>query len=116
MQKKHKIMISRLALSAVVLVCGLLADVPQMIKLCIYLLSYAIIGYDVVINAVKNVFTLKFLDENFLMALASVGAFCIGDYPEAVSVMLFYQLGELFLSLAVNKSRKSITSDRKSVV
>lgn len=110
MQKKHKIMISRLALSAVVLVCGLLADVPQMIKLCIYLLSYAIIGYDVVINAVKNVFTLKFLDENFLMALASVGAFCIGDYPEAVSVMLFYQLGELFLSLAVNKSRKSITS------
>ena len=79
----------------------------------VYLLSfvavYAVIGYDVVIKGVKNVFSAGFLDENFLMTIATVGAFFIADYPEAIAVMLFYQVGELFQSYAVGKSRKSIT-------
>ena len=79
----------------------------------VYLLSfiavYAVIGYDVVIKGVKNVFSSGFLDENFLMTIATVGAFFISDYPEAIAVMLFYQVGELFQSYAVGKSRKSIT-------
>lgn len=78
------------------------------IKLAIFLAPYAIIGGDILFKAVRNIFRGRVFDENFLMSLATVGAFYIGDYSEGVAVMLFYQVGELFQSYAVDKSRKSI--------
>ena len=77
-------------------------------KLAVFLISYFIIGGDVLLSAVKNILKGQVFDENFLMAIATVGAFAIGEYPEGVAVMLFYQLGELFQGIAVNNSRKSI--------
>ena len=77
-------------------------------KLAIFLVSYFIIGGDVLLSAVKNILKGQVFDENFLMAIATIGAFAIGEYPEGVAVMLFYQLGELFQGIAVNNSRKSI--------
>ena len=77
-------------------------------KLGVFLISYFIIGGDVLLSAVKNILKGQVFDENFLMAIATVGAFAIGEYPEGVAVMLFYQLGELFQGIAVNNSRKSI--------
>ena len=77
-------------------------------KLAVFLISYFIIGGDVLLSAVKNILKGQVFDENFLMAIATVGAFVIGEYPEGVAVMLFYQLGELFQGIAVNNSRKSI--------
>ena len=76
----------------------------------LYLIPYFIVGYDVVIGALKKIGTGDFLDEEFLMMIATAGAFVIGEYPEATAVMLFYQLGELFQSIAVGKSRKSIAA------
>lgn len=76
----------------------------------LFIISYLIIGGDVVLKALKNILKGKVFDENFLMSVATIGAFCIGEYPEAVAVMLFYQVGELFQSYAVDKSRKSIAS------
>ena len=75
-----------------------------------YIISYVIAGYEIVLKAIRNIFRGKVFDENFLMALATIGAFAIGEFPEAVAVMLFYQVGELFQSYAVDKSRKSIAS------
>ena len=76
----------------------------------IFIISYLIVGLDIIIKAIRNIFRGKVFDENFLMALATIGAFAIGEFPEAVAVMLFYQVGELFQSYAVDKSRKSIAS------
>lgn len=77
-------------------------------RFAIFLASYFIIGGDVLLSAVKNIMKGQVFDENFLMAIATIGAFAIGEYPEGVAVMLFYQLGELFQGIAVNNSRKSI--------
>ena len=77
-------------------------------KFAVFLVSYLIIGGDVLVSAVKNILRGQVFDENFLMAIATIGAFAIGEYPEGVAVMLFYQLGELFQGIAVNNSRKSI--------
>ncbi len=77
---------------------------------CIFVLSYVIVGFEVLVNAIKHIFKGKVFDENFLMSIATIGAFAIGEYPEAVSVMLFYQVGELFQNYAIDRSRKSITS------
>jgi len=77
-------------------------------KFAVFLVSYLIIGGDVLLSALKNILKGQVFDENFLMAIATVGAFAIGEYPEGVAVMLFYQLGELFQGIAVNNSRKSI--------
>lgn len=76
----------------------------------IFFLSYIIIGFDVLKEAIENIFKGEIFDENFLMSVATIGAFFIGEFPEAVAVMLFYQIGELFQSYAVDKSRKSISS------
>lgn len=76
----------------------------------IFLVSYFIVGWDILRKAMRNIIRGKVFDENFLMAVATIGAFCIGEFPEAVAVMLFYQIGELFQSYAVDKSRKSIAS------
>ena len=75
----------------------------------IYIVSYTIVGIEIVKKAIRNIIRGKVFDENFLMTVATIGAFFIGEFPEAVSVMLFYQIGELFQSYAVDKSRKSIS-------
>lgn len=88
---------------------GLVPDVPEIVQLAVFLAAYLIVGLKVLKKAIRNILAGSVFDENFLMAIASVGAFCIGEYPEAVAVMLFYQVGELFEDFAVGKSRKSIT-------
>ena len=80
------------------------------IKRGILVLSYIIVGFEILKKAFRNITRGKVFDENFLMAVATLGAFAIGEIPEAVAVMLFYQVGELFQSYAVDKSRKSISS------
>ena len=82
----------------------------EWINNCIFILSYIIVGFEVLRKAVRNIFRGKVFDENFLMSVATLGAFAIGEFPEAVAVMLFYQVGELFQDYAVDKSRKSIAS------
>lgn len=82
----------------------------EWMKKGIYIVSYCIVGIDIVWKAVRNITRGKVFDENFLMTIATIGAFAIGEFPEAVAVMLFYQIGELFQSYAVDKSRKSIAS------
>lgn len=77
---------------------------------CIYIISYLIVGLEVVIEAVENIFKGEIFDENFLMAIATIGAFAVGEFPEAATVMILYQIGELFQDYAVDKSRKSISS------
>lgn len=75
----------------------------------IFIIAYIIVGLEIVRKAIRNILRGKVFDENFLMTLATIGAFFIGEFPEAVAVMLFYQVGELFQSYAVDKSRKSIS-------
>lgn len=82
----------------------------EWINRTIFIVSYLIVGLEIVLEAIENIFKGEIFDENFLMTIATIGAFAIGEYPEAVAVMLFYQVGELFQSYAVDKSRKSITS------
>lgn len=95
--------------AAAVIISNGIADIPQSVRLILFLAAYLIIGGDVVRKAVRNIGKGQVFDENFLMAIATAGAFFVGDYLEAVAVMLFYQVGEWFQSYAVNKSRKSIT-------
>ena len=80
----------------------------ELIKDALFIISYLIVGLSILKKAVRNIFKGKVFDENFLMAVATLGAFGVGEFPEAVAVMLFYQIGELFQSYAVDKSRKSI--------
>ncbi len=94
--------------SLILFILGLTLPVGFWWKFSIYLVSYIIVGYDVVFSAIKNIFKGKFLDEKFLMSLASIAAFCINEMPEAVAVMLLYQIGELFQNHAVQKSRSAI--------
>ena len=89
---------------------GISLGTVETVSLVLYLVAYFTVGGEVVRTAVKNISKGKIFDENFLMAVATVGAFFIGEYPEAVAVMMFYQVGELFQSYAVGKSRKSITA------
>ena len=91
------------------LISGLISFGNEMINNIIYIISYLIVGFPILKKAFRNIFRGKVFDENFLMSVATIGAFLIGELPEAVSVMLFYQVGELFQSYAVNKSRKSIS-------
>ena len=102
--------IIRLAIGAVLFVIAIMVPAePYLLKLAVYLAAYLEIGYKVLWKAIRNISRGKVFDENFLMAVASVGAFATGELPEAVAVMLFYQVGELFEDYAVGKSRKSIT-------
>ena len=88
---------------------GVFEPLPWWAAALIFIVPYLIIGYDIILKAVKNILHGQVFDENFLMLVATVAAFCIGEYSEAVAVMLFYQVGELFQSYAVGKSRQSIT-------
>ena len=110
MSRKHKKRLARIIVAAIFL--GVIAFLPisEKIKAVLYLLPYLIVGWDILWKAVRNIARGQIFDENFLMSLATVGAFALGDYIEAAAVMLFYQIGELFQSIAVGKSRKSIAS------
>lgn len=113
MTKKQKKMLWRIIASTLCLVGAILIPiVPEegVVRLLIFLVPYLIIGWDVLFKAVRNILRGQIFDENFLMAIATVGAFVLGDFSEGVLVLLFYQIGELFQSYAVGKSRKSITS------
>ena len=110
MSKKQKRMLRRILVSAVLFVICVLLPVSGWPRLLVFLAPYGVIGWDVLWRAVRNIAHGQVFDENFLMALATVGALAIGEYPEAVFVMLFYQVGELFQSYAVDQSRKSITA------
>ncbi|NLZ48993.1 MAG: cadmium-translocating P-type ATPase [Clostridiales bacterium] len=100
----------KLAIGALIFAVALAFDFPQTLELILFLISYIIVGGKVVLRAGKNILKGEVFDENFLMALATIGAFLIKEYPEAVAVMLFYQVGEIFQDMAVNNSRKSITA------
>lgn len=101
----------RIIIGAAVLVAATIINFNnEWLQIALFIISYIIVGGDVVKRAVKNIFKGQVFDENFLMSIATIGAFFIGEYPEGVAVMLFYQVGELFQSYAVGKSRKSITS------
>ena len=101
----------KLLIGGILFVLGIFVPKTLFIpKLVIFLVSYLVIGGNVLLSAFKNILNGQVFDENFLMAIATIGAFAIGEYPEGVAVMLFYQLGELFQGIAVNNSRKSIVS------
>ncbi|MGN4446370.1 heavy metal translocating P-type ATPase [Bacillus cereus group sp. MYBK79-1] len=105
-----KKMVGRLVVGGILTAIAALAGLPQMITISLFVLAYLLIGGDIVWRAIRNITRGQVFDENFLMAIATLGAFAIQQYSEAVAVMLFYQVGELFQSIAVNRSRKSITS------
>lgn len=108
MTKKEKKQLIRIIISGILFILGFIFDIKYL-TVIILLVSYIIIGYDILLKAFRNIKRGKVFDENFLMTVATVGALCIGDVKEAVAVMLFYQVGELFQSYAVNKSRKSVS-------
>lgn len=114
MTKKQKKLLTRViigcVLFAAVYITQKLSDLNQYIYLAMYLVPYFVTGWDVLYKCVKGIIRGDFLDEAFLMSLATVGALIIGDYPESVFVMVFYQVGELFQSLAVERSRRSISA------
>ena len=105
MKKKKEVII---IISAILFAIALFVRMTQNLQLILMLAAYILLGKDTVLKAVKNVEKGDFFDENFLMTVATLGAIIIGEYPEAVAVMLFYEVGELFQSYAINKSRKSI--------
>lgn len=100
----------RLGAGGILAAAGMFLPVSGFPELLIFLAAYFIVGGEVIWSAVRNIVRGQVFDENFLMALATIGAFAIGEYPEGVAVMLFYQVGELFQGLAVNRSRRSITA------
>ena len=110
MTKKQKRMLIRILASGVLFVGAVLLPLSGWAELAVFLVPYAVIGWDVLWRAVRNIAHGQVFDENFLMALATIGALAIGEYPEAVFVMLFYQVGEWFQSYAVNRSRTSIAA------
>ena len=101
----------KIVIAFILFIIALLINFPnEWINKALYIIAYLIVGFEVVLEAIENIFKGKVFDENFLMTIATIGAFAIGEFPEAVAVMLFYQVGELFQSYAVDKSRKSIAS------
>ena len=114
MNKKQKNVLFRIIVSTVLIIsvsvlCELV-ELPVFVKVICYLVPYFVIGYDILKKAWKGILNRQVFDENFLMAVATIGAVLLGEFKEGVAVMLFYQIGELFQSCAVGKSRKSIAA------
>ena len=113
MNKKQKKVLVRIIVSIVLLIALTIltrrVELNRWIELVLYMIPYLVIGYDILKKAVKGIMNHQVFDENFLMAVATVGAVALGDYKEGVAVMLFYQIGELFQSYAVGKSRRNIS-------
>ena len=116
MNRKQKKMLARILTAAAMLIALKLIPVTDVLQLALYLVAYLVIGYDILKKAWRGILNRQVFDENFLMAVATVGAFALaivsrsGDYVEAIAVMLFYQIGELFQSYAVGKSRRNISA------
>ena len=110
MTKRQKKLLTRIIIAAVIYIAGIFLPLEGIPQLTLYLLCYAVIGWDIVWKAITNITHGQIFDENFLMTIATVGALVLGEYSEGVAVMLFYQIGEWFQSYAVSKSRKSITN------
>ncbi len=108
MTKKQKKILTRIIISAVLFAAGLFIP-NEIADIILFMASYLVIGWDIVWKAMRNIAHGQIFDENFLMAVATIGAVILGEYPEAAEVMLFYQIGELFQSYAVGKSRRSIS-------
>ena len=109
MNKKQKKVLVRIIVAFVLLIVLSFVPVDGWIQFALYMIPYLVIGYDILKKAVKGIMNHQVFDENFLMAVATVGAIALGDYKEGVAVMLFYQIGELFQSYAVGKSRRNIS-------
>ena len=115
MTKKQKKMLTRILVAAALMILLAVLPVSGLLRFALYLVPYLVIGYDILIKAAKGIKNRQVFDENFLMAIATIGAFALavyeksGDYNESIAVMLFYQIGELFQSYAVGKSRRNIT-------
>ena len=109
MTKKQKKVLIRIIVAAVLIIAFSFLPLEGCIRFICYMVPYLVIGYDVLRKAIKGILNRQVFDENFLMAVATVGAIALGDYKEGVSVMLFYQIGELFQSYAVGKSRRNIS-------
>lgn len=114
MNKKQKKVLYRILLSlgfmiGIVIVTSYVS-LDLYVEVILYLIPYVIIGYDILRKAIKGILKRQVFDENFLMAVATVGAMCLGEFREGVAVMLFYQIGELFQSVAVGKSRRNIAA------
>ena len=109
MNKKQKKVLVRIIVAFVLLIVLSFVPVDGWIQFALYMIPYLVIGYDILKKAVKGIMNRQVFDENFLMAVATVGAIALGDYKEGVAVMLFYQIGELFQSYAVGKSRRNIS-------
>ncbi len=110
MTRKQKKVCIRIIMAAVLSVGFALLPTEGYISFCLFVIPYLVVGYDILKKALWGIFHGEIFDENFLMAVATVGAFCLGDYKEGVAVMLFYQIGELFQSVAVGKSRRNIAA------
>ncbi len=109
MKKKQKKVLIRIIVTAILMIALELLPIEGYLKLGLFMIPYIIIGYDILIKAFKGILKRQVFDENFLMAVATIGAIILGEYVEGVAVMLFYQIGELFQSYAVGKSRKNIS-------
>ncbi len=110
MTKKQKKMLVRIVSAALLYALALLLPLPEIAKLIVFITAYLIVAWNVLFKAARNIGNGQVFDENFLMAVASLGAFALGEHSEAVAVMLFYQVGEWFQDYAVNRSRKSVSS------
>lgn len=109
MNKKQKKMLTRILIAAIMVAALSLVPVHGYLRAVLYMIPYLVIGYDILLKAWKGIRNRQVFDENFLMAVATVGAICLGDFKEGTAVMLFYQIGELFQSYAVGKSRRNIS-------
>ncbi|MFR3111390.1 MAG: heavy metal translocating P-type ATPase [Gallintestinimicrobium sp.] len=109
MNKKQKKVLTRIIVAAVLMVVLSLLPVDGWLKFVLFMIPYLVIGHDILLKAWKGILNRQVFDENFLMAVATIGAILLGDYKEGVAVMLFYQIGELFQSYAVGKSRRNIS-------
>lgn len=110
MTRKQKRLLTRIIVAAVLFLAGNLIPLPEWAEMGVFLICYAVAGWDIVWKAITNILHGQVFDENFLMTIATAGALILGEHSEGVAVMLFYQVGEWFQSYAVSKSRKSITS------
>ena len=109
MNKKQKKVLTRIIIAFVLLVLLRFLPVDGYLRMALYMVPYLVIGYDILKKAFKGIRNRQVFDENFLMAVATIGAIALGDYQEGTAVMLFYQIGELFQSYAVGKSRRNIS-------
>lgn len=109
-EENIKLEITKLVIALVIFIIAVIKVVPEKITIWLYVISYLLSGYEVLLNSIKNIFKGEIFDENFLMSIATIGALLINEPVEAVAVMIFYNLGELFQDIATSKSKKSIIS------